>query len=81
MYVFRTQGCTVKQTEQKGYEPWETVFPEGLEMVPPRFAIVHRNRWMVHEADMVIAYVTHDWGGAAKMVVLAEKKGKKIVRI
>ena len=63
------------------YESWETVFPEAMEKVPPRFAIVHRNRWMENEADMVIAYMVHDWGGAAKMAEYAEKKGKLIVKI
>ena len=41
----------------------EIIYP-GLERVPPRYAIVHRNRWMVERADLLIAYVTHRWGGA-----------------
>ena len=32
-----------------------------LETVPRRFAISHRNRWMVESADVVVAYVLHDW--------------------
>ena len=46
-----------------GYD--STVYPP-LETVPRRFAISHRNRWMVESADVVVAYVLHDWGGAAR---------------
>lgn len=42
-----------------------TVYP-SLESVPRRFAISHRNRWMVDAADAVVAYVLHDWGDAAQ---------------
>lgn len=69
------------QNDAGEYELGETLFPEGLELVHPRFAIVHRNRWMIQTSDIVVAYVTHDWGGAAKAVSMAERKGKKIVRL
>lgn len=42
-----------------------TTYPP-LETVPPRYAIVRRNEWMVRESDVVISGVTHGWGGAAK---------------
>ena len=58
-----------------------TVFPEGLEDVPRRFAITHRNRWMIDASDCVVAYVTHSWGGAAQFIELAEKKGKRVIQI
>src|SRR5699024_12524620 len=45
-----------------GYD--STVCPP-LENVRRRFSISHRNRWMVESADVVVAYVLHDWGGAA----------------
>lgn len=35
-----------------------SVYPE-LEKIPRRFAILHRNRWMVQSADVVVAYVLH----------------------
>ena len=34
-----------------------TIYPEGLELVPQRFAISKRNRWIVDNCDMIIAYV------------------------
>ena len=48
-------------------------------MVPRRFAISYRNRWMVESADVVVAYVLHDWGGAAKTLRYAKQKKKQIV--
>ena len=55
-----------------------TIFPP-LESVPPRYAISKRNEWMVAQADVVIAYVTHSWGGAAKTLEYAQAKKKKVI--
>ena len=54
----------------------DTMLPEGLETVHPRYAIDRRNKWMIDQSDFVIAYVTHGWGGAAKYASLAKRKGK-----
>lgn len=59
-----------------GYD--ETLYPP-LENVPLRFAISKRNKWMVCESDVVVAYVTHGWGGAAKTLEHARRKKKKII--
>ena len=67
--------------EWNPYEYWETMLPEGLEAVHPRYAISKRNEWMVNESDVVICYVTHSWGGAARYVEMAERKGLQIKRI
>lgn len=58
-----------------------TVLPEGVENGPPRFAIDRANRWMVRQADAVVAYVTHDWGGAAKYVGMARRKGITVINL
>lgn len=58
-----------------------TVFPEGIEEVPKRFAINFRNKWMIEQSDTVIAYVKHSFGGAAKFVDLARKKRKTVINI
>ena len=55
-----------------------TVYPP-LETVPRRFAISHRNRWMVEVSDVVVAYVLHDCGGAATTLRYAKQKKKKIL--
>lgn len=56
-----------------------SVYPP-LEKVPRRFAISRRNRWMVDQADVVVAYVIHEWGGAAMTLRYAEAKRKTIMR-
>ena len=50
-----------------------TVYPP-LESVPHRLAIVRRNQWMVDAADVVVACISHDWGGAAVTLRYARKK-------
>ena len=62
--------------DTSGYD--STVYPP-LETVPRRFAISHRNRWMVESADVVVAYVLHDWGGAATTLRCAKQKKKQII--
>ena len=63
------------------YEFGETMLPEGIESVHPRYAISWRNKWMVNESDVVVAYITHSWGGAAKYVETASKRNKEIINI
>lgn len=65
--------------EESVWDFSDTIFPEGLETVPPRFAIARRNEWMLKQADYVVAYITHDWGGAAQFAEKARRQGK-IVR-
>ncbi len=58
-----------------------TVLPDGIETVPPRFAINYRNKFMLENADFVITYVTHSWGGTAKFKQMAERKHKRIIKL
>ena len=64
---------TVDATKYDG-----TLYPP-LEKVPRRYAIFRRNEYMVNEADIVVAYVTHDWGGAAATLAYAQRKKKEII--
>lgn len=70
-----------KKEEWSPYAAEETMYPEGLEFVPRRFAISWRNKWMINESDVVVCYITHSWGGAAQYVELAECKKKLIVNL
>ena len=70
-----------EKDEWNPYEFGETMLPEGIEGVHPRYAISWRNKWMVNESDIVICYVTHSWGGAARYVEMAEKKEKHIINL
>lgn len=65
-----------RSIDESGY--CYTLYPP-IETVPKRFAILKRNKWIVEQADIVVAYVTHGFGGAAKTLDFAQKKGKKIV--
>ena len=65
-----------RKVDAKRYD--YTTYPP-LEAVPKRFAISRRNQWMVNEADVVVAYVTHTWGGAAATLEYGKRKKKEIV--
>ena len=49
----------------------DTMLPEGIENVHPRFAISWRNKWMIKQSDYVVSYITHSWGGAAQFAGFA----------
>lgn len=55
-----------------------TLYPP-IETVPKRFAISKRNEWIVKQSEIVVAYVTHGWGGAAKTLEFAQRKKKQII--
>ena len=57
----------------------DTLLPEGIESVHPRFAISWRNKWMIRQSDYVVTYITHSTGGAAQFAKIAERQGKIIV--
>ena len=56
------------------------LYPE-IENKPKRYAITYRNKYMVEKADYVIAYVSHDWGGAYATYKYAKRKGKEIFNL
>ena len=65
-----------KHTEYDDYS--DTMLPEGIESVHPRYAISWRNNWMLRQSDYVVTYITHSWGGAAKYAARAKCQGKCI---
>lgn len=50
-----------------------TLYPEGMESVPQRFAIVRANQYMVKNADTIICYVKH-FGNTRALLEQAEKR-------
>ena len=70
-----------KTSEWDKQEDIDTIFPDELTRVHPRYAIDRRNRWMLERADVVVAYVLRSVGGAAKFKELAEKKGKRVINL
>lgn len=65
-----------RKVETKKYD--YTTYPL-LETVPRRYAITHRNRWMVDNSDVIIAYVRHRWGGAAQTLERAKRRKHEII--
>lgn len=59
----------------------DTMFPEGLENVHPKYAISWRNNWMISKSDTVICYVMYHTGGAYQFVEKARRKGKEIINL
>ena len=54
------------------------IFPE-LEETPYQYRIIKANQYLVDSADVVIAYVTSQIGGAAKTLNYAQRKKKRII--
>lgn len=77
--IFVVLPCVIASSKYAAYE--NTIVPEGLEKVPPRFGIDYRNKWMVKQSDFVIAYVKRPFGGAAKFEEYAKKQKKIVVNI
>lgn len=67
---------SVGSAEWNPYEYGETMLPKGIEVIHPRYSISWRNKWMVNESDIVVCYINRSWGGVAKYVEMAAKKGK-----
>ena len=69
-------------TKKSEYDSFtNTLLPEGIETVPKRFAISYRNKWMIEQADVVVTYVTHSFGGAAQFKAMAERQGKTVIEL
>ena len=68
-----------KQTEHDDYS--DTMLPEGIESVHPRYAISWRNNWMLRQSDYVVTYITHSWGGAYQYAERARHQGKVVINL
>ncbi len=67
------------QNEHENFS--DTMLPEGIESVHPRFAISWRNDWLLRQADFVAVYITHTWGGVYKFAEKAKKQGKTVINL
>ena len=59
----------------------EIVIPKAIGKAHPKAAITLRNRWMVDTADLVIAYIEHEQGGAYEAVKYANTLGKRVINL
>ena len=57
----------------------DTLFPDGLESVPKKYAISKRNDWMILQSGYAVCYVHKITGGAAKFKEKTEKKELRII--
>ena len=69
-------------TEKNKYDNLtNTTYPEGLETVPKRVAISWRNKWMIQQSDIVVTYVTHNFGGAVSLRRWQRNKRKRFLTL
>ena len=59
----------------------DTLFPDGLEFVPKKFAISKRNDWMIQQSDFAVCYVYKVTGGAAKFREKTKKRKLRIIDV
>ncbi len=59
----------------------DTMLPEGIEAVHPRYTISWRNHWMLRQWDFVVTYITHNWGGAAQYAQKAARLGCTVINL
>ncbi len=59
----------------------DTLFPDGMETVPKKFAISKRNDWMIQQSGFVVCYVHKITGGAAKFREKCVRKKLKVIDI
>ena len=57
------------------------IIPQELLGVHPKAAIQKRNRWMCDQAELLIAFVCRDFGGAYETLKYAERKHKRIINL
>lgn len=67
--------------DSEKFKDIETIFPEVLDDVYPKFALDRRNKWMVEKCDIVICYINQNYGGAYKFVNAALKKNKIVINL
>ena len=80
-YAVVLERLTPKRDEFDTRDYSDTMLPEGIETVHPRFAISWRNKWMIKQSDYIVTYITHSWGGAAQFAEMAERQKKVIINL
>lgn len=69
-------------TETNNYDNLtNTIYPEGFETIPKRFAISWRNKWMIQQSDVVVTYVTHNFSGAWQFKIVTEQMRKRVIEL
>ena len=69
----------IKRQETSSFD--HEIFPEGIEVGPPKFAIQRRNRWMLARAEYVVCFVQREFGGAHQFLQAAKRLGKRVINL
>ena len=70
-----------KKEEYPLYSPDETLYPDGIERVPKKFAVLWRNDWIIKRCDIMVCYIRHTAGGSGRMLEKAQKQKKTIYNL
>lgn len=68
-------------TKKVEFEEFEIIVPDNIENVPKRFAMSHRNKWMVNECDFAVVYCVNTVGNTQKHIDMLRRKGKEVINI
>ena len=60
---------------------YDSVLYPPIEAAPPRVAIARRNRYVMEQADLLVAYVVYHRGGAYTSLAHARRKGVPIFNL
>lgn len=69
----------VPQREREN--PDHSIYPEGIENSPPRFAVDYRNRWLVKKAEIAAVYINHYYGKAEKYAAIVKRRGCEVINL
>ncbi len=67
--------------KKKYYNEKFTVFPEILETIPKRYAIIKRNKYMINKSQFLVSYVNNSFTNAYIFMKGAIDKNLKIINI
>lgn len=73
--IYVTPYVVTERQTSVGAEYDGIVYPP-LEHIPPRYAILHRNRYMVERAGLVIACITRSRGALIKPICTPGERGR-----
>ena len=59
----------------------EFLVPDGIENVPKRYAMSHRNDWMIKECDFAVVYCLYSGSNTQKYIDKLNKSEKTVVNI
>ncbi len=83
--VYVTPYISISEQEKikkmQNYGLYDASIYPPIENVPLRFAISKRNEWMMTNAELIIAYVNRNYGGAYKSLQVARRRKKRIINI